>query len=94
LTNNIVWCILYIDDEGKQQKKEEKMNQLMFEQGNPETRKCCNELRKAGYKISVSSLGYQVTNVGLIKTTMVTVYNADGKVQDIVKGRDFYSRGI
>ncbi len=70
------------------------MNQLMFEQGNPETRKCCNELRKAGYKITTSSLGYQVTNYGLIKTTMVSIWNADDKVQDIVKGRDFYSRKI
>ena len=70
------------------------MNQLMFEQGNPETRKCCNELRKAGYKITSSSLGYQVTECGLIKTTMVTVYNADGRVQEIVKGRDFHSRQI
>jgi len=53
-----------------------------------------NELRKAGYKITTSSLGYQVTNYGLIKTTMVSIWNADDKVQDIVKGRDFYSRKI
>jgi len=70
------------------------MRQLMFEQGNKETRKVCHELRKAGYKITTSSLGNQVTNYGLIKTTMVTIYNADDNIREVVKGRDFHSRNI
>ena len=70
------------------------MKQYFFEQGNMATRKICRELRKAGYNITVSSLGNQVTNYGLIKTTMVTVYNANGLEQNIINKNDFTSRGI
>ena len=68
--------------------------QYMFEQGNPETRKVCRELRKAGYHISVSSLGSQVTNYGLVKTTMVTVWDTDESECKVINGRDFHSRGV
>jgi hypothetical protein len=70
------------------------MKQFMFEQGNPETRKVANDLRKAGYKITTSSLGNQVTSLGLIKTTMINVYNDDFKLSEIINKRDFFSKGI
>jgi hypothetical protein len=70
------------------------MNQYCFEQGNPEVRKVSNELRKAGFKVSCSSIGYQVTNCGLIKTTLMNIYNADGREHGIVNGRDFRGKGI
>ena len=70
------------------------MKKYMFEQGNNETRKIANKLRKSGYRIITSSLGKQVTNYGLIKTTMISILNPDGNEQNVIKHRDFFSRGI
>ncbi len=36
-------------------------------------RKRASQLRKLGYKVTVFSLGSQVTKLGLIKTTMVDI---------------------
>lgn len=35
------------------------------------------ELRKAGFKVAVSPLGLQVTNVGTVRMTMVTIHHLE-----------------
>ena len=70
------------------------MRQYFLEQGAKENRAIIRNLRKAGYKVITSSLGNQATNYGLIKTTMISIYNSDGNEQAIINGRDFTSRGI
>ncbi|OGR25920.1 MAG: hypothetical protein A2139_14285 [Desulfobacca sp. RBG_16_60_12] len=38
------------------------------------------ELRKLGYRVTVSPLGMQVTKLGLLRLTMVDVRHPDGNV--------------
>ena len=70
------------------------MRQYFLEQGAKENRAIIRNLRKAGYKVITSSLGNQVTNYGVIKTTMISIYNNDGNEVAIINGRDFASRGV
>ena len=70
------------------------LKQYFVEQGTGSARRICKELRKAGYKVEASSIGNQVTHAGLICTTMINVYNADGNEAAIVRGQDYFSRGI
>jgi hypothetical protein len=70
------------------------MKQYFLEQGAKENRAIIRNLRKAGYKVITSSLGNQVTNFGLIKTTMVSIFNSDGNETIIINGRDYASRGV
>ena len=70
------------------------MRQYFLEQGAKENRAIIRNLRKAGYKVITSSLGNQVTNYGVIKTTMISIYNNDGNEVAIINGRDFVSRGV
>ena len=70
------------------------MKQYFLEQGNKENRNICKELRKAGYKIITSSLGNQVKNAGLIKTTMLSIFNEDGNEEKIINKKDFASNEI
>jgi hypothetical protein len=70
------------------------MKQYFLEQGNKENRSIIHSLRKAGYKVVASSLGSQVTSLGLVKTTMISIYNADGNEGKILNGSDYYSKGI
>ena len=44
------------------------------------------QLRKSGYWVSVGSLGNQVTPVGVVKMTLLTVHDADGRVPAPVDG--------
>lgn len=51
-----------------------------FQQEHYETASCdsrvrARQLRKLGFTVTVSALGTQVTNVGKIKMTMVTIHN-------------------
>ena len=48
--------------------------------------KRARQLRKAGYRVSVGALGNQVTPVGTIKMTLLTVHDADGRVPSPVEG--------
>lgn len=68
--------------------------QIMLEQGNKVNRQICRELRKNGFNICVSSLGNQVTSMGLIKTTMVTIFNYTEQAEYIIKKQDFLNKGI
>lgn len=70
------------------------MRQYFLEQGAKENRAIIRNLRKAGYKVITSSLGNQVTNFGLIKTTMISIFNSDGNEATIINGRDCASRGV
>jgi len=54
------------------------MRQYTFETGNKETRRISRELRKAGYKIITSSLGNQITPLGLIKLIKGCYYKLKG----------------
>ena len=69
------------------------MKQYFFETGNKNTRIAINRLRKASYKVVTSNIGMQVTPVGYIKTTMVTIFdNGETSIADsIVKGFDYDS---
>ena len=40
-------------------------------------RKRASELRKLGFKVTTSALGYQITNSGRVKLTMLTVHDLD-----------------
>lgn len=40
------------------------------------------ELRKAGFNVITSSLGLQVTNVGLVRMTMLTI-SGDGDLPEV-----------
>lgn len=70
------------------------MKQIFLEQGAKQNRRICKELRKAGYKITVSSLGNQVTNCGMIKTTMLSIFNEDNNIYSIINKQDFESKGL
>jgi hypothetical protein len=47
--------------------------QESYETASGHARKRASQLRKLGYVVTVSSLGSQVTRLGLIKTTMVDI---------------------
>lgn len=68
------------------------MKQYCLEQGAKGNRTIIHNLRKAGYKVITSSLGYQVTNAGLIKTTMISIFNNDGNEINFLNGQDFNSK--
>ena len=70
------------------------IKQYHFECGNPETRRIARELRKSGYRIVTSALGRQVTGAGTINTTMITIFNPDGREGAIIAGRDYMDQGI
>jgi hypothetical protein len=70
------------------------MKQYFLEQGNKDNRKIIRELRKAGYSVITSSLGNQVTNAGMVKTTMISIFNSDGREINIIAKKDFFSRGL
>lgn len=53
------------------------MTQEFYETGSKEVRHRAAELRNLGYRIIVSSMGQQVTRVGVVKTTMITIINDD-----------------
>ena len=68
------------------------VKQEMYDTGNPEIKRRACELRALGYDVKVSSLGMQVTSVGLVKTTMITVWDADERYPS--PNKDHYSLGI
>jgi hypothetical protein len=45
--------------------------------GTPGIRQATSKLKKAGYKVNTSSLGPQVTESGLVNSTMINVYFDD-----------------
>lgn len=47
--------------------------------GSGSARKRAAQLRKAGFKVSTSAMGMQVTSVGLVKLTMLTVHDREGR---------------
>ena len=47
--------------------------QEWYETSSRHARKRANELRKLGYRVSVSSMGDQITNVGRCKMTLVDI---------------------
>lgn len=47
--------------------------QEMYETASRDAGKRARELRKAGYRVTVSGLGSQVTNVGRVNMTMVDI---------------------
>lgn len=47
--------------------------QESYETSTGDARKRASELRKAGYHVSISSIGSQVTPMGLIRTTLVDI---------------------
>ena len=54
--------------------------QLTIDTGNPLIKTVARSLREKGYKVSSSSMGNQVTSVGLIKMTLINILpgiNAD-----------------
>jgi hypothetical protein len=49
--------------------------QEMYDTGSGIARKRANQLRKAGFKVVTSQLGNQITDLGVVKTTMITIMN-------------------
>jgi hypothetical protein len=47
--------------------------QESYETSTGDARKRASQLRKLGYRVTVFSLGSQVTRLGMIKTTMVDI---------------------
>ena len=56
------------------------MKQEWFDTGTGESRSRARQLRKFGYQVISSSMGNQVTDVGLIRRTMLTILNDDGNI--------------
>ena len=44
------------------------------------------QLRRAGYQVSVGSMGNQVTPVGVVKMTLLTVHDADDHIPAPIDG--------
>ena len=90
---NMLYLILeVIRADGAAEREEKMWHQEMYETGSGIARKRSFELRKLGYKVSTSNLGRQVTEVGLVNTTMITVYNPDDNLP--LPKEDFRSKGI
>ena len=51
-----------------------------YESASGDARKRAHALRKLGFSVRVVPLGTQVTNVGLLKLTMIDVRHSDGNV--------------
>ena len=51
--------------------------QELYETASKEAGKRARKLRKLGFKVSVGSLGMQVTRVGRVAMTLLTIHNAD-----------------
>lgn len=69
MTTNQVTCYLSVSGHNWRQEH--------YETASRDASKRARQLRKLGYHVSVSSLGNQVTNVGRVKMSMVSVYTAD-----------------
>ena len=54
-----------------------------YETASRDAGKRARQLRKLGYRVVVSSPSIQVTPVGLVKLTMLTIMNADENVPQI-----------
>ena len=57
--------------------------QLTIDTGNPVIKTLCHTLRQAGYRVSSSSMGNQVTSVGVIKMTLINVNPGTADISDI-----------
>ena len=51
-----------------------------YETASRDARQRARELRKAGFAVSVAALGSQVTSVGKIKMTLVSIHNPGDRV--------------
>jgi len=60
-----------------------KSRQESFETVSRTAGKRARQLRKLGYSVAVSPQGYQVTPWGLIKVSMVTIFNPDALIPEI-----------
>jgi len=85
----------------KEKKEEKEMNALLivrglhwqqesYESASGNARKRANQLRKLGYQVAVSSMGMQVTPVGSVRLSMVTIFNPDDNVPDVEEIRFNY----
>ena len=54
-----------------------------FETASKDAGQRAKVLRKAGFNVDVSALGPQVTNVGIVKMTMVTISNPNENVPEV-----------
>lgn len=54
--------------------------QEWYETASRDAGKRAKELRKAGYRVSVEGMGSQVTSVGTIKMTLLTIFNPDDNI--------------
>ena len=66
--------------------------QEFYETGSGEARSRAKQLRALGYKVVSSSLGHQVTKVGSVKTTMLTILNDDGNIPPAKS--DYFAVGV
>jgi len=46
-----------------------------YESSTRDARKRAARLRSLGFNVTVSALGHQVTNVGLVRMSMITIHN-------------------
>ena len=66
------------------------VRQESYDSASGDAKKRATQLRKLGYKVTVSALGSQVTPIGIIGISMVTIYNPDDNVPKVEEIRFSY----
>lgn len=61
--------------------------QEWYETASRDARRRAMQLRKAGYNVIVSTMGEQVTPVGRVKMTLLTVMNVSDEMPDVTEIR-------
>jgi hypothetical protein len=59
------------------------IRQETYETKSNDARRRASDLRKAGYKVLVSSLGEQISQWGRVKMTMITILNPDDNIPQV-----------
>lgn len=57
--------------------------QETYESASGDARRRAAELRQLGYRVSVSSMGPQVTPWGVVKLSLLTIHNPDDEIPEI-----------
>jgi len=59
------------------------LQQESYESASGNARKRAHQLRKLGYQVTVSSMGSQITPVGIVKLSLVTIFNPNDNIPEV-----------